>query len=263
MIRTRWIWPLICVVILSGCRTLRQPDFDPRGPDLKVLSYNVNWAYTHPLTILDFIEQSDADVVCLQETDKYWKQAIVDQFRDRYPSRIFEGWSGVGGIAILSRYEIRNVRVLPPGPGWFPALLVDVATPIATTQVLNVHLRPPRNRLGAETLPAAYSESDLRLSAIKRFMSQTDPFRPLIVAGDFNENDDNLVSFWLENNGYLDSLSLYDNDPRPWRWTNFGAAVEHRYEHMFLSRHFTCTGSRTLRLRASEHLPIEAVVTMK
>lgn len=97
----------------------------PKENVLKVLTYNVmGFAYKNhskesPNKIIQYIAQSDADIVCLQEyaigsSDKFLTPGKVYQALDMYPYRSVIPINSSGylkfGIAVFSKYPISNSR---------------------------------------------------------------------------------------------------------------------------------------------------------
>jgi len=121
---------LMMVVLFAGCTSLPEADFSPDRPFLKVITYNVNWGFVEPQNVVDYICKADADIICLQETHSHWEAFLKGQLTECYPHCVFKEWSGAGGIAIMSKYELHNVKLIAPAEGWFPALLADTQTPI-------------------------------------------------------------------------------------------------------------------------------------
>ena len=140
-----------------------------------VLSYNVNntAAECHHRRgrILRAIVSSDADVLLLQETNPAWEALLDGDAAIASPFAYYRHFRhpgasdrAAGGIAVLSRHPLDDARVLEftgdvPG-SVFPALTFGVEIPIirnesesvggsppdrfvATTDVANVHFRPP------------------------------------------------------------------------------------------------------------------------
>ena len=123
----------ILSILAVGCRRLPEPNFRPAEPNLKVVTYNVNFGFVQSQNVTDFLIDANADIVCLQETHSYWETSIKQALGGIYPYSVFEAWSGAGGIAILSKQSLRNIKLIEPSAGWFPALKADAYTPIGTT----------------------------------------------------------------------------------------------------------------------------------
>ena len=259
-----YIAVLIMIVLTAGCTTLPQPEFSPNQPCLKIVTYNVNWGFVEPQNVVDFISKADADVICFQETHRHWEAILKTQLKYRYPNYVFKEWSGAGGIAIMSKYKLDNVRLLPPTEGWFPALLADVQTPIGLIQFLNVHLRPPLSDRGSVSASAYLNSPDIHLKELKGFLANTDTSKPLAITGDFNEHENKKAIQWLLEQGFTDALSTYDSYSKTWRWnTSFGVTLNNRYDHIVISKHLQCTGARVTQVKASDHMPVLAVIVLR
>ena len=112
---------LISALCISGCKTHPQAIFQPAEPHIKVVTYNVNWGFVNPSNVIDFLAQSDADIIFLQETHRYWQAALESQLTEAYPYRVFREFGGAGGIAIMSKYKLQSIKLIEPNDGWFPA----------------------------------------------------------------------------------------------------------------------------------------------
>jgi endonuclease/exonuclease/phosphatase family metal-dependent hydrolase len=250
-------------VLAAGCRSLPEPDFSPAEPNLKVITYNVNWGFAQPQNVVEFLSKGDADIICLQETHDRWEAVLRTHLATTYPYSIFEDWTGAaGGIAVMSRYALRNVRLLAaPAAGWFPAIRAEVETPIGPIQLLNVHLKPPVSEEGLVTASAYYTAPSVHLDELRVFLSTVDTHRPLIIAGDFNENEKAKAIKWLLDQGYQDALSIYDRRTKTWIWpTPLGIKLKNRFDHIIVNSRLMCTGARVINVEASDHMPVMAVI---
>lgn len=259
-----YITALIMIVLGAGCTTLPPPEFSPDQPCLKIVTYNVNWGFVEPQNVVDFISKTDADVICFQETHRHWETLLKTQLKERYPHCVFKEWSGAGGIAIMSKYKLYSVKLLPPTEGWFPALLADIQTPIGLIQVLNVHLRPPLSDRGSASVSAYRKSSDIHLKELHGFLTNTDAKKPIIITGDFNEHENKKAMQWLLEQGFTDTLSTYDSYSKTWKWnTSYGITLNNRYDHIVISKHLQCTGARVTQVKASDHMPVLAVIVLR
>ena len=164
----------------------------------------------------------------------------------------------------MSKYPLRDVRVMEPNEGWFPAILAKVKTPLGEIQVLNVHLRPPLSETGSVTVSGYYNAPDVHLKEIKGFLAGTDPNKPLIITGDFNEDENDKAIRWLIDNGFTDTLSTFDTYTKTWVWnTSAGISLKDRYDHIIINKNLTSTGAAVANVRASDHLPVIAAIVQK
>jgi len=85
---------------------------------MKIATYNVNGVNGRLPVLLRWLEESEPDVVCLQELkapeEKFPLQAIIDA---GYQA-IWHGQKSWNGVAILSRHEmpVETMRALPGDP---------------------------------------------------------------------------------------------------------------------------------------------------
>jgi len=167
-------------------------------------------------------------------------------------------------MAVMSRHEVQRVRVLEPKAGWWPALLVEIATPLGSVQVLNVHLKPPLAESGCITVGAYCRAPAVHCCELTEFLGYVDPNRPLIIAGDFNENEVGMAMRSLKDQGFTSALSTYDTRSKTWYWkTLLGLVLNDRYDHILFNDHLDCTGADVVAATGSDHLPVRAVMVRK
>jgi endonuclease/exonuclease/phosphatase (EEP) superfamily protein YafD len=170
--------------------TRRPPPRSPAtasGPQLRLLTYNVNYGLAGDQTTVAAIRDADADLALLQETNVAWEQAIRRALGDRYPAMLFKHRGGGGGLAVLSRRPIAEAEIIAPiAEGWFPAGRVVVDTAFGPLQALNVHLRPPVSD-GGSFVSGHFTTPAVRLREIQSFVTKLKPALPTVIAGDFNE----------------------------------------------------------------------------
>ena len=249
---------------MFGCVMQTQPDFSPDQPHIVIVTYNINFGMVNPQNVVNFLSEVDADIICLQETHKYWETFLNENLKQQYPYSIYKDFGGAGGIAILSKHQVENVTIVEPNEGWFPAIYSDIQTPIGKVQILNVHLKPPLSEQGSVSVSAYYDTPDLHLKEIQGFLQQIDLNKPLIIAGDFNENENDRAINWLNNQGFTDSLSEYDMYGKTWKWKVFPLiTLKNRYDHIIFSDNFHCTGAGVIDINASDHMPVISVLTSK
>ncbi len=254
----------VFILIFSGCFILPEPDFSPVESNLKVITYNVNWGGAYPYRIVEYIKKSNADIIFLQETHKQWENYLVKHLSYRYKYNVFKESPGAGGIAFMSRFKIKNIRLINPEAGWFPALKAEVETPLGVVQVINVHLRPPLSERGSPTLSALYNSSRIHKKELDHFLKGTLSDVPLIIAGDFNEDEKGKAVINLIKNGFTDSLSIYDSSSNTWKWKVFsGFTLKGRYDHILYNKFFHCTGASVTNVNASDHMPVLAVLVSR
>ena len=154
-------------------------------------------------------------------TKMFWSSSlsIVDPMVLLSLSRIVRSVSALFFCSILIRasVELRNVKVIEAVAGWFPALIAEVKTEIGSVQFLNVHLKPPFTDSGSVTVSAYYESPDVHRKELSHFLKAADLNAPLIIAGDFNENERseairNLLNNALKYRKTQVELSLEESD---------------------------------------------------
>ena len=167
IIKLRWyaLIPIITMILCNDevCDTVA-PHFLYNGEkaaatldkskSLKVLSYNVRLFnfYDKNTPVLDYINHSGADVVCLQEFGYYdgskskflRRQKIIDALQDNYPyfhiSQSQLQMHGTYGIATFSKYPISERKELEIKSRYKSAMYTDIKVKNKTIRVYNVHL---------------------------------------------------------------------------------------------------------------------------
>ncbi len=95
--------------------------------------------------MIDAIRQSDADVVCLQETNPESEQVLREEFAKRYPHVRSAGSVAkylASGFTILSSLPFEKDGFLPPKHGLFGTCFVEVKSGKQAIQIVSVHLQP-------------------------------------------------------------------------------------------------------------------------
>lgn len=252
---------LFLVAALSGCYS--SPARSPlvRQPrQLKVVTFNVNYAGVDMARSARVLAASRADVVALQETTPAWERFLRRRLRG-YRVQRYRHFRGAGGLAFLSKYPLRSVRLIQPrGRGWFPAWLVEARTPMGKVRFLNVHLRPPIGDSGrTSSVPVAYFYTrSIREREIRRHLSRTPRDRPLVVLGDFNEANGPALR-WARGRGLRSALQRFDSSTATWHWKTSVGTIRSRLDHVFFSKGLRCVGAQVLGPAASDHFPVEAV----
>ena len=217
-----------------------------------MLSYNVNYGLINE-NVVTIIDTINADVVCLQETNSKWENILREGLKDKYPYVEFKHCCTAGGLAILSKYPIVESIYMKNNTGWFPAWRGEVVKEHDTIQLLNVHLKPGLTKRGRIGWNAYFKADEIHIKEIKQFTQGFNLNQPIILLGDFNENDKGKTMQWLqEEKQFTDALSLFDKRSKTWRFV----LLRGRYDHMFFNEQLSCTYSVVYKIGKSDHLPL-------
>jgi endonuclease/exonuclease/phosphatase (EEP) superfamily protein YafD len=147
-----------------------------RGPELRVVSLNLQFRNGEHERVLEWLERNPADVVVLQELTPAW-QAVFANALDEYPHRFVLSREDPYGIGLLSRVPLEQARAVDFAGDGMPSALAVIRVDGRPVQVMGVHTRWP-------VLPSLQRMRDrgLRNAAKQvRFASL-----PTVLAGDLN-----------------------------------------------------------------------------
>lgn len=256
-----WILLVGMALVAGTC----VPKAGPAGRALTVVSYNVNYGVPGPAEAVAALREADADIVCLQETNATWEAALRHGLADKYKQMLFRHLPAAGGLAVLSKWPLTDVAYHWPKVkgSWFPGWLLTAETPDGPVQLLNVHLRPALSDQGSATLVGVVTSARVRRGEIEELHEQLDPGTPAIMLGDFNEGDQGDALRWLKSKGLTSALTKYQPLATTWHHTMGVLPIVSRFDHVFHTDHFTCTGARVIRKGLSDHFPVLAVLTRR
>jgi len=237
-----------------------RPAKDPST--FSVATYNINYGNANLKLVVETLIKADADLVCLQETNRTSQGYIQRNLRDKYPYTVFRGgtrWAD--GFAFLSKTPISNVKCLRPKYRYFATWLCSVRLGGKAVRIANVHLRPFDPRGVKDILDAAArmaAAESLRMKEIAYIHSQLSQKMPVIVAGDFNAPPPMGSAAYLAEKGFIDSFAAV-NDKKDsakhatWHWKHKGIEWRYRLDYIFCSRDFRPRASRIIASNASDH----------
>jgi endonuclease/exonuclease/phosphatase (EEP) superfamily protein YafD len=259
--RSRWVAcsAAIAVVATACPQPVRAPrEAGPAQPQLRLLTYNVNFGLAGDPAAVATIRSTGADVVLLQETTPRWEAAIREGLGDVYPTIAFVDRPAAGGMGILSRFPFEESEVLePPAEGWFPAWRVEVLTPLGRVQLLNVHLHPQISDSGS-VVSGYLTTGDNREAEIRLHASRLDPAPPTLIAGDFNEEAGGDAVEYLAGLGFRSALDQFSPGRETWRWQTSVGTVSFQFDHIVHDARLEPIDVRVLEAGRSDHLPVLA-----
>jgi len=255
-------WLIAVLVLVSGCSSTR-PAEKPTGPHLKVLTYNVNWGVPGADHTLAAIRRADADIVCLQETNRQWARYFRARLGRQYPFQEYRqsvGRAG-GGMAFLSKRKGQLRAYVRSKTGWFDAWVMDYPTDIGPVQILNVHLQPQVDDDGRFGLGGLLKSNAKHEKAMGKFYFQFKVGKnapPMIVVGDFNEGESGGAVKYLAKQGLTNALPEFDGRSPTWWWDFGWITWRMRLDHvMYKGLH--CYEARVIKAGGSDHYPVVAV----
>ncbi len=237
--------------LIAGCAApaLRIQE-DPSLPKLTVVTFNVNYSLAGDSETLKAIGSVAADLILLQETTPEWELVTRREYGSRFPHVKFWHDHREGGLAVLSKYKISKAEILESPVGRYPAVRLEVSTPLGNLQILNIHLHPPVTK-GGNHFAGYFTTFGIRLKEMKSFFQRLDPMLPTIVAGDFNEESDGSAIQLLIKEGFLRANPGKDT----WRYKTIFGTLRRALDHV-MYRQLSLVSSRVLSKGKSDHLPL-------
>jgi endonuclease/exonuclease/phosphatase (EEP) superfamily protein YafD len=159
-------WPLL--------PELPRKPIEAAGSSFVLLNINVEARNPEHERVLERIRESGADAVALVELSTAL-DAKLGALADVYPHRVTRPSTGNFGIAVLSRYPLRDIVHFEMGPS--PAIEAVVESPDGPLKLVAIHTKPP---VGNALAATRNSQLDLLAERIRATEGA------LAVCGDFN-----------------------------------------------------------------------------
>lgn len=249
---------ILSALLLLSCASAQVPrEPAPGQPAVTIMTWNVNFGLRGDALSRAIIAEAQADVVVLQETTPAWEKSLAP-LAAQYPhQRWFHVVDGAGGMAILSRRPF-VAEPVPPGPGWFDAVQVRLETPAGPVEALAVHLRPPVSDTGS-FVSGHFKTPKIRVGELKHHARYLKGDAPLVVLGDFNEDENGAAIAWIsKTKGLSNALMAFAPGADTWRWPTRLWTFEETLDHILYDRRLDCLNARVIKAGRSDHFPVVA-----
>ena len=246
--RARLVW----FVALLGCHDTPGPRARPASAnELTLATFNLYFPAAEDAETVATVGATGADVVLLQEVSARWREVLEQHYAAAYPYRVFAPAGGAGGLGVLSRFPLRDGRLLN-APIKHPAWLLRVRTPAGDLAVLNVHLRASR-RPGQGLIAGLFSMSSDHEREIRALLDAAG-VEPDIIAGDFNEGPRAGAVSWLARRGFVDALERHHPGEATFR--TLGGIYASTLDHVLIGPRLSAVDAWVLRRGNSDHWPL-------
>lgn len=160
------------------------------APDLRVVSFNTFVGVEGSAHVVALAEETEADVLLLQEVFGDRERELSTALGRRYPHWQVDRSPGVGAVVVASRHPIVDVIPIndPDGPSRSTSV-VTLDVDGRRVQVASVHLISPCPVCGTSVLERLELEDDVRRAEVGAVLAALDPRVPAIVGGDLNSTD--------------------------------------------------------------------------
>jgi endonuclease/exonuclease/phosphatase (EEP) superfamily protein YafD len=185
------------------------------GPRLRIMSLNLFIGRADPETVVRIAREQKVDVLVMPElTDQEDAALGKAGLEDLLPNRVYDTDTSGSGTAVVSRFPLRQIALMPETTLAQPSMVVDLPGDNDDVELTAVHIQP-----GVRTGSAGTWRHELgELPRPKE--------RVRILAGDFNASFDHATFRSLVDRGYADAAeSTGDGLEATWRSWPFGPPV--------------------------------------
>jgi len=178
----RWRWAAAGLLVLVWHAAgivpwyLPSPPANASGPEIVLLSANVNADNRSYDRFLALVAAEKPDIIFIQELSPSWAAAL-DALRVEYPHYVLTARTDYFGLGLYSRYPLENVQTEDPVKSDVPVIRADAMIEGRKVHLINVHLAPPE---GAVLTQLRYKQ----YAWMNGYAASLDG--PVIAAGDFN-----------------------------------------------------------------------------
>lgn len=252
---------------------------------MKIATWNVNSIIIRLEQIFKWLEKTQTDVLCLQETKCADEKFPLEAIQNFGYNAVFTGEKSYNGVAILSRFPLENIRKnFADDPPDAPKRLI--AATVRNIHIVNVYI-PNGTELWTEKF-------SFKLDWLQRLRKMFDAGYPkdgdILLCGDFNvapaENDVWSVKHWegklhfskperaalhyVKQWGFVDVFRQMNGNLQEFSWWNYreGAFAKNhglRIDHIWTSpslaeKCLSCWIDKEPRVweRPSDHAPVIA-----
>ena len=231
-----------------------------------VLTYNIGNGWAAPSSLVEMLQGSGAEVVCLQEVSQSQGDVLNKSLHDTFPNRsIFPG--NFSGKAILSRHPINTTTQIHLSQDR-PDLMAVLDILGTSVTVVSAHPRPPRfHRTG-------FHFDSSTIGQISALAELTRYNAPGILMGDFNLTKSQAEYQLIAKKGLKDAfresgVGFGNTLPRrvgPWRRMHrlnrmmrwIPLAPVSRVDYIWYTTPIKCSSCWVGRDAGSDHLPVLA-----
>jgi endonuclease/exonuclease/phosphatase family metal-dependent hydrolase len=237
----------------------------PTAIQFRLATYNINFGNPNLSAVIDAIKASDADIVCLQETNARSAAVLKLAFGKQYNYIRFNGTVKpylAGGFAVLSRVPIVNEWFIPARHGLFGIHAFEVKLNDRELQIFSVHMQPVRIPRGggvrnlAATLTAFSKNKETHEQEIAQVLQHVRKDRPTLIVGDFNSLTNGKAPEALRDNGFVDSFASVNEEPgknATWHWPTKYGEIALRFDYIFHTESLRTIDSRVIKTAGSDH----------
>jgi endonuclease/exonuclease/phosphatase family metal-dependent hydrolase len=241
-------------LVLSACivpRAVGGGGPHPRGPDLRVLTANIDNGLADKSDLVDLVRQERVDVLAIQEFTPRSREVLERRgLSELLPYEERAGRTGANGTAVYSRWPLRRLGNITGPTGHVQAeVAIDVpgAGPVRLT---SVHTQAPDLSANGEWRTSL------------RQLPAADGNGPQVLAGDFNATLDHAELRRLLGRGWSDAADRTGDGLRG-TWPSDDVSLPLvTIDHVLVSDGLGVARTAVFDVRASDHRALLAVVEL-
>lgn len=302
MIFRKWYFLLSLITLLIFSNTIksvlpfntRQPKIDSSYKEVKILSYNTmntgmmkKHTASSPNLIINYILDSDADIVCLQELAfSQHKHQLTkkdfDKIFKKYPYQHIafkiNKWSMNMGIGTFSKYPIIKKENVDYHSNYNSSIFSDIVIGNDTLRIVNNHLESNKitmadiqntsslkdnfssEKLGDLTkglsrkLKVAYEKRAKQANAVAALIKES-PYK-VISCGDYND----VPSSYTYSTVKGELKDAFKEVGKGVGWTFAHSLYRFRIDYIMCDKSFQVSDYKQGNLKNSDHFPIQAII---
>lgn len=159
--------------------------------ELSILTYNLYFKNKYPKQIINEINQTNPDILVLQELTSTWETNLQEQVYKRYKYRKTYVNNRTHGLGILSKYPITTCEYLKNKSGIPVSQVATVQLGKKELVLVNTHLASPAIAVENPDQFFKYYKSNVRnrthqWTKLNAFLTQKHKDKPQLIAGDLN-----------------------------------------------------------------------------
>lgn len=201
----------------------------------------------------------NADILFIQDASSKSIQFLNHQLNVKYPYHQDKDFCHQGSMAIFSKYPFKTLHFILPEYGQHPAWTAAFKTPFGIVQGANVHLQshisqnPLANMVGVPSTPSY----KIRAAEMDRILHHLEPnYQKVIIAGNFNESDNDGTVRRLRKLGFCDALMLQRKPQSTWLGRKNPLTVAKRFDRIFSWGQIKPAQVQVLHEGYSDHYPV-------
>lgn len=235
---------LVNLAVIGNCLHGERHLPKPGQVSLRVVLLNVQTANERYDLVRRFLLESRPDVIALLEVDERWLKELA-ALRPGFPHQSAVPRDDNFGLALLSRWPLRDARALFLGEAEVPSIVAQVAVDRRLVTVLATHPLPPGSPQNARL-------RDEQLTDVAEFLAGQSG--PVVLLGDLNATPwSSPFQRLVRESGLRDSSRGLGLHPT---WPSHLWPLRVPIDHCLVSRDMDVTAKTVGPAVGSDHLPL-------